>query len=179
MPSIDEILGALEESDSEEDTETTTAAPPAKDNRAFKELRDHAKRLEKETAKMNRELAELREFKSSITKAERAQQVQGAFKELGLNEKQAELFLRVTDAEEITVDSVKQFAQQYGLIVGDEDTTTVDGGFPPTNVSTTAESTGRMLSRDEFEKLAATNPTRARQYLTEGRVKWNNLRNAP
>lgn len=181
MPSIDDILDALKDEDGSEEEPVETSAP--KENKAFKELRDHAKRLERENARLNKEMGELRDFKSSVTKAEKAKQVQGAFKELGLNEKQAELFLRVTDTDEITTDGVREFAQQYGLIVGEEDgdisTTTVGGGFPPSNVTGSADPGTRVVTRDDFEKIAKTNPTKARELLSEGRVKWNNLRTTP
>lgn len=178
MPSIDDILDALGEDPEEEPTETSAA--PKQENKAFKELRDHAKRLERENNRLNKEVGDLREFKTSVTKAQRAKQVEGAFKELGLNEKQAELFLRVSDADEISVDGVREFAQQYGLIVGEEETTTTSGGgFPPSNLSGSADPGKRTVTRDEFEKMVSTNPAKARELLAEGRVKWNNLRTTP
>ncbi len=89
--SLQELLATLE---SQERDEEVKQQPEVKqDNSTIKQLRDHAKRLERELKKADEERAELRKFRDETQAALR----QGALLEAGLTPRQAEVYLKAYD----------------------------------------------------------------------------------
>lgn len=84
----------------------------------MQDLRKYAKRLEKESKALQDELAELREFRGTVTKERRDNALTAAFTEVGLNPAHAKLFTALNPEvgiEEINADSVAKFAAEFGL----------------------------------------------------------------
>jgi len=173
MPSIEEILASLSEEPETADGDDNDTSEP-KDNKTIKAIRDHAKKLERELSKAAKELGELREFKSTVTREKTQEQVTAAFKEAGIEDRFAKLFLRVQGDEPVTAESISSFVQEYGL--ADEGKVPPGGGgFAPTPGGEPANKA--TISRDDFDKLARENPAKAQEYLRRGAVQWRNLPN--
>lgn len=96
--------------DDEDEDET-----PQADNTNFKQLRDYAKKLEKEKSKADKELASLRDFKSQADQAKRQAEVAQVFGSVGLSEKHSALFLKINPDGEVTAEDVAAFAEEYEL----------------------------------------------------------------
>lgn len=88
------------------------------DNSSFRDLRAHAKRLERQVAKLQKEREALLEFKTKVEEEKKQATVARLFKEVGLSEKHAGLFIKVTpdlDPESVSVETVRSFAEEYDL----------------------------------------------------------------
>lgn len=95
----------LEQEEEEVEVETST----------IREIRQHAKRLEKDLAKARKELEELRAYRAAAEAERRAAQVKAAFQSVGLNERWADLYVKVHPDAEPTPESVRAFAEEYSL----------------------------------------------------------------
>jgi hypothetical protein len=77
----------------------------------FKQLRSHAKKLEKDLAAQATELEELRTIRAEYTATQRKTQASS----LGLTEGQAKVFLKYVGDEDISAESVKAWKLELGL----------------------------------------------------------------
>lgn len=82
---------------------------------SFKQVRDYAKRLERQSAAQEKELEKLRTTVATIETERRTSQIASVFKESGLSEKHAALYARVNPEGDVTVESVTAFATEYEL----------------------------------------------------------------
>ncbi len=152
--------------------ETTQEAP-----KELREARDRA--LEDQaTAEKRADAAEtnFRGLQATVT-----------FEAAGLTPKHAELFLKTNPEAEVTAESAKAFADEYGLTVAQ-----APEGTPPAEAtpdpgqslqglgaaagSTTAGSTPAaqpVMSVEDFESLLVSNPQEAAQAYVEGRAPRN------
>lgn len=109
----DELLSGFE---GDEETES-----PKQKESDFVKLRREKNRIEKELKAALPELEELRAYKETSVREQVSGKARTAFTQLGLNEKQADLFLRTHDvAIEVTPDVVKTWAVEYGLAPAEE-----------------------------------------------------------
>lgn len=142
----------------------------SRDSGPFKQLRDHAKKLEKEIKDRDKELEDLRSFKADAERRAKQELLRQAISAVGLNEKHAELFSAARPDQEPTPEAVKAFAVEYGFISGpaaDEDEES--GSFGPTPPSGVPAHKQRYTS-EEFDQLYKTNPMEALRAAEEGRV---------
>ena len=169
MPGIEDILRDLDADETEGSEEEVT---PVDDNVTIKAIRESQKQWEKKAKELARENKALVEFKKEVEDKTRLETVSSVFKELGLPDKQAELFLKTHEGE-VTADNIKQFVQDYGLKDLSEETggTTEDksGGFTPGGVGGAAGGV-KGVTREEWLKLVKTDVDRAQRLFAEGRV---------
>ena len=137
----------------------------------LKTVRAHVKQLEKE-------LDELRKFKTDTTTEVRTRTATEAFKALKLSEKQADLFLRLNPEGEVTAEAVRAFATEYGFTPQEasseegEETKTDEGtAFKPVSTSEGTPAAGKMLNAIEWFELYQTNPGEAMALANRGKVK--------
>lgn len=147
----------------EEDSDPQKSSP-------FRQLRDYAKKLEKELKAAQKEAEELRQFKAQREAEERKTAIIGALREIGLPEKHVELFQAVRPDVEPTVDAVRSFAEEYGL-VRPSATTESGSGFSPAPPSGVPAGSKRYSS-DEWWELYRSNPAEAMKAAAEGRVEF-------
>lgn len=142
----------------------------SKDSAPFKQLRDHAKKLEREIKDRDKELEELRSFRAEAERRAKQELLRQAIAAVGLNEKHAELFTAARPDQEPTPDAVKAFAVEYGFIAGeDTDEDEESGSFGPTPPSGVPAHKKRYSS-EEFDELYRSNPVEAIKAAEEGRV---------
>src|SRR5438874_2524726 len=108
MPTLDELL----DEESEETTEETAVSET--ENATIKAIRESQKKWEKAAKDATKLLRESEAKVTAFESAARESTAKAVFKEIGLSEKQAGLFLRVSEGE-VTPESVRQFVQDYEL----------------------------------------------------------------
>lgn len=161
MPSYE--LDPLEDNEGEESR--------SRDSAPIKQLRDHAKKLERELKTRDKEVEELRAFKADAERRAKQELLRQAISAVGLNEKHAELFTAARPDQEPTPEAVKAFAVEYGFIAnpGSDDEGEESGSFGPTPPSGVPAHKKRYTS-EEFDELYKSNPVEAIQAAEEGRV---------
>jgi hypothetical protein len=163
------------------------------ENQNFKQLRDYAKKLEKQVNSLTREVEPLRSFKQETETEKRQVEVAKVFEGAGLSGKHAALYLRVNPEAEVTPDAVLDFAVEYELprvevaAVAEEapafdpaaeriveiprpeaiGSPPADGGAGPTATVIT--------DVHEAEKLSVDNPAEYMRLKQLGRIKLNRL----
>lgn len=147
----------------EEDIDSQRSGP-------FRQLRDYAKKLEKELKAIQKEAEELRQFKAQREAEERKAAIAAALKEVGLPEKHVELFQAVRPDAEPTVDAVRKFAEEYGLVQPSEKTESGSSFSPAPPSGVPAGS--KRYSSDEWWELYRSNPAEALKAAAEGRVEF-------
>jgi hypothetical protein len=171
MADIDPFEGL--DLDDEDDTPDEGTTPPAgQDNASFQALRKALRAAKKVGKEKDAQLAELTTFKAEVEAEKRTQALQSVFKEAELDPDYAKLFEKVSPEAEVTIDTVKAFANEYKLptVSGDA----VDAppaetpGFTP--VVTNQGGGLKKYTRAEIETLAYTNPELANKAIAEGRV---------
>lgn len=143
------------------------------DTNPMKQLRAHARKLERDLKAGSTELEELRKYRTDSELRIREQEAGKVFAELGLSEKQAKLFLKTNPDTEVTKDSIKEFAVEYGLgIQQSEEDDAVDSQTSDTFVPVTSGGTPvrNVLNREQFESLKRTDMAAAVKAVQEGRV---------
>lgn len=142
---------------------------------AFKQLRDHAKSLERQLKQAQKDAAELKEFKEGIEKQSKEQELVQAFKQIGLKEKHVPLYLKATEGT-VDVEAIKAFAEEYELPVQpaqeggqQQQQTPSSKGFMPIAGSGVPVGKKRYTST-ELEMLNKTDPAEAQAAIREGRV---------
>lgn len=145
----------------------------ASDSNPMKQLRAHARKLEKDLKAGTTELEELRQYKVTSELAIREVQAGKVFTELGLSDKQAKLFLKTNPDTEVTKDSIKAFAVEYGLGIQESeedaalDAQTSDSFVPVTSGGNPVRN---VLNREQFEALKRTDMGAAVKAVQENRV---------
>jgi septal ring factor EnvC (AmiA/AmiB activator) len=141
-------------------------------NSAFKQLRAHARKLEKDLKDRDKELEDLRTFRQNLEKEQREGNAKSKFKALGLAEKQADLFLTKNPEGDVTDDAVRTFAVEYGLITPSEDGSDDQSGFTPAPADGSPAGS-KQLTNEEFWTLYGENPSAALEAAKKGRVSFD------
>jgi hypothetical protein len=133
----------------------------------IKQLREAADAANKRAKAAEKEARELREFKESQESLLRETTVKEKFREAGLPENAATLYLKDDTAPE----DVTEWASQYGFTAGAAQSQTIapPPGFTPT-VGTPPGP--QAMSRDEFDALVKTDPQAAFARATKQGVSW-------
>jgi peptidoglycan/xylan/chitin deacetylase (PgdA/CDA1 family) len=135
-------------------------------------LRAHIRKLEKELKAATGELETLRTFKTEYDSKLKATTAETVFKDLGLTEKQAALFMKVNPDTDPSPASAKAFAEEYGFTVTENDESTEEeGSFTPTPTTSGVPAPGKIWESDEWYKLYDSNPQEAMKLAAQGRVK--------
>lgn len=145
-------------------------------NKSFKQLRDYAKKLEKDLAKERKDAERLRAFETEILTERKEKAITSVFSEVGLNPKHAELFKRVNpdvQVDSINADAIKAFAAEFELPTSAGEVPEAPApeavGFTP--VTTGTGSPGGMLTADDIEeKLKSGDLEAITRAIESGRV---------
>lgn len=140
----------------------------------------------------NEELSALRREKSELASTVRQYQARDTFREVGLEAKHADLFIKAQPEGDITVEAVTEFAQQYDLVPGtvpetngaEEATpeTTADPGAGLEAFSRGGSRAGSdaaasvptdTLTKEQWRDLQRENPAAAADALRRGKVLLN------
>lgn len=161
MSALDDILDdAKFDGDAESTTDDVKPASESK-NSSFKDLRDHARKLERSNKQFEKELEELRAFRAEVETERRY----GALTEAGLNKRQGEAFLKLYD--EVTPENISAFrAEVLGAEVDDTPAVT----FVPSAVG--GEAPRKTYSRQEFEAIMRSDPAKGRAIMAANLVTW-------
>ena len=143
----------------------------------MKELRNHAKELEKQLKATEKEKAELLKFREEVETRQRRDALASTFTDLGLTDKQAELYFKTQTDEsaEIKPEDIKLWAIDYGLLQApetDEEEVSSDPSFVPIPKSAGGPPSGRMITSAEFDELMQTDQAQAIKLASEGRVQF-------
>src|SRR3990167_10746802 len=163
MPSIEELLG------DDEETETPPATDP-KTNAAFAQQR-------KELAALKKEAEELRAFKAEREQADRKAGVEDTLKDLGVPARRAKYY--PTDGE-ATPDAIKAWAIEeefLALAEGEEAPVPETRGYTPTVIAESHVLGGKNLTAVEWREIAKRDPGEGQRLLDQGRVNMAELRN--
>lgn len=165
MPSLEEMLAAIAAEDSGEDTvsDDTEDTPRAKPNSAIKQLRDHAKKLEREANAAAKERDELRAWKEQRVQEDNANALKGA----GLSPRQADVFLKFYG--EVTPENISEFRRDVLGVTGEEAPTPPEE-FRPTGAIGAFGQAEKPLTRSEFEALWRKDPVEADAKASAGLV---------
>jgi len=155
--------------DNEEDAEQGGVQQPQADN-PLKAVRAKLRREEKARKEAETELAELRQFKATYEATTRKQEIGKAFEGLGVRPEYADLY--PSDAE-ATPEAVQAFALKYGWIEiqADEEEAQQQTAptFAPVSVAGAVPAKG-VITKQQLDELAKTNPAAAQQAINSGRV---------
>jgi hypothetical protein len=145
----------------EDDSDEGDTAPQADTNKSFTDLRKAYIRKEKDLKALEKEVEDLRTFKSGIVEVQTQQAINSVFTEVGLNPKHADLFKAVNkelSPETVTKDAVAAFAAEYELVTNSgeavEAPETKPAGFTPVTTGT-GPGTQKLGPDDILEKLKA------------------------
>lgn len=159
---MDRLLADLDSEDTSE-AETSTEVDENRPNRGLKQLRDHAKKLERDLTRTRKEADELKAYKETVEQERKASSLAGA----GLNDKQAKAFLRMY--ENVTPEAISEFRTDVlGQAV--EEGSSPPPSFEPTQV--VSEPGSRRVTKAEFEGIMRSNPTEGWALLNSGRVEF-------
>lgn len=156
-------------SDDEVAADEGAKAPQADTNKSFAELRKAYNREEKARKALEKEVEELRTFKSGVVEVQTQTAINSVFTEAGLNLKHAELFKAVNKdvtPEAITAEAVAKFASEYELVTNSGESVEAPpekpAGFTPVTTGTgpgaqklDAEGILQKLRDGDFEGLSA------------------------
>ena len=143
------------------------------ENKSFKELRNYAKKLEREQKAVTTELEELRAFRQEVVTKQVDDTLGNTFKEVGLPETHAKLFKALNPEltpDAITTEAVITFAKEYQLISADvPDPEPKKEGFTPVQVGQPAGL--KTYTPEEIQALLrAGNMDEVNRAVKEGRV---------
>lgn len=165
MADIDDLL------DDEEGEASETPKESAPDQKAWSTMR---RKLEK----AQKEVEELRAFKTQTEAHQRTSQLSEAFSALGLKAKHAEFYPADADTGP---EAIKAWAVDKELLMleegQDEESPAVpkveSAGFTPTAIGEGAPLGSKRYSFEEWEELLASDPPRAMKVWNEGKVQRN------
>lgn len=129
-------------------------------------------RLDREKAKLKKELEELRAFKAETEERGRQQSVAQTLKEIGLREEWAEFY----KGEESTPDAVRQWAVDKKFLQPSEDEPAeppapAPTGYTPTVIAEASVPGSKTYSMDEFNKMMNEGQAeKAMKLWSQGRV---------
>jgi hypothetical protein len=158
--------------DDDEDAGTPVSEETKETN--FQQLRQHARKLERDLKKSQEAEAALRTKAAQYEAQERERQASGVFTQIGLGEKQAQAFVKLNPEAEITRETAIAFARDIGLPVeiSDDDERNAEQeatSFRPISIGGVSPAKGRV-SYEEYRTLLANDPTTAVEMLRQGRV---------
>jgi hypothetical protein len=147
---------------SEADLSENESIPNLRD--ALKASQDKAKELE---TQLTEQTAALKQFQAKET-----------FRSNGYSEAHAELFVKANPEAEINPESIQEFVNAYDLKpqvqeqVNNEGMKNLSGVAqkPADNVNQIGTAETQQLTKQEYKKLQATDPTAAHEALIQGRV---------
>lgn len=151
--------------DDDDDLETGSG----QETNPFKELRAHAKKLEKDLKARDAELEELRSFRQQYQAEQREKAAAAEFEKLGLTAKQAKLYAKLNPDEDITEQAVVSFARDYGFIAEETPDPKNEADFKPVAIAGASPVKG-TVSYEEYQAMLKTNPQAALQAVADGRV---------
>jgi hypothetical protein len=158
---LDDLLN-----EDEDDTPDTPADKPKTDNQL--------QAAQRKLAKAEKELEELRAYKTERVQQERNHQIEGVFTELGLSPKHAKLYAALNPEGDATTELVAGFATEYGLgVVGEgaaEAAAPVERGYTPTVIGEAAPLGAKAYSVEEWRNISMQDPKQGQQLLAQGRV---------
>jgi hypothetical protein len=139
---------------------------PEVENSTIRQIREHARKLEKELKAARKELEDLRAYREQTERERTVASARTIFEQVGLNPKWAELYLKAQDGAEPTPESVRTWAQEYGLAVPEPERETAEQpasepAFVPTQPAAAAASTQAPMTWKEFAELHRQDPGRA------------------
>ena len=151
-----------QECGSEADLSENESIPNLRD--ALKASQDKAKELE---TQLTEQTAALKQFQAKET-----------FRSNGYSEAHAELFVKANPEAEINPESIQEFVNAYDLKpqvqeqVNNEGMKNLSGVAqkPADNVNQIGTAETQQLTKQEYKKLQATDPTAAHEALIQGRV---------
>ena len=126
------------------------------------------KRLDREKAKLRKELDELKAYKAEREKADRGASITATAAELGINPKHAAFY----QDEDASPEAIKAWAIANDFLAfaeGEEPAEVPTTGFTPTVIEGTPPGS-KIYEFDEWMKLSQTDPAKAAQLWTAGRV---------
>lgn len=160
----DDIERLLADLDGEDEVEETPDVSDNRPGKGIKQLRDYAKKQEKEAAKWRKQAEELTAFKATVEQERKVSTLTGA----GLNPKQAEAFLRVYG--EPSPENLISFKTDILGIAPTSDEQVRSSGFEPT--SGELEPSSKVVSRVDFERTMRENPAKGWELLNSGKVQF-------
>ena len=164
---LDTILRDL---DLESDEEHEEVINEANESETLKKVRAWGKQQEKDKKELAKVVKELSAFRETIETTRKESAAGEAFKEIGLSEKQAKLFLRDFEGDEITTEVVKEWAVEYDLVSAEGGKPAPKNeGFVPNHLSNPSvfANSGKMTT-EEWNNLKKNNPGAALQALSDG-----------
>ena len=158
-----------------EDTPSETT--PTDENSAFKQLRRHANKLEKEQKATLAELEELRAFKTEVSTQKRQADVNEAFTALGLNPTFSKFWALENPEAEPQKEGIAKWAVDNGFAQADQfaDKPTAEAGFTPTVAPEGSAPGLSVLTDKEATDLAFSDPERFVQLRAQGRIQLSKL----
>ena len=144
------------------DDEEETPAPP--DNASAAQTR-----LDREKAKLKKEVEDLRGWKAEREKTDRAASVAETFKDIGLNPKHAKFY----QAEDASPEAIKAWAVEEDFLQlgeGEQAPVAPSTGFTPTVIPGGLPLGAKMYSPQEWAKASVEDPILGQRLLAEGRV---------
>ncbi len=148
----------------QDDEETPEAQPERRQD-------NQAAAAQRKLAKAEKELEELRAFKAEREKVDRQNVVKNTFSELGLQPEWAEFYAD----EEVTPESVKQWAVTKKLLQGGDEEPEPEApapsaGFTPTVIDGGNALGSKVYTFEEYEEVRRADPAKADQLRKAGRV---------
>lgn len=144
-----------------------------------KDLREARDRAIAEAEEMRAQAAaaqaELRQFKAAVT-----------FERAGLSGKHAELYLKANPDADVTMESIQEFANEYGLVASQDPAPAPEPAKTSPGLAAMGEAGGSIaggaapaakpvMSLEEFQQLLVTNPQEAAKAYVEGTAPRNSL----
>lgn len=133
-----------EDPDLEEDEEEEVTVQP-RESGVLTEVRRKLRQAQKDLKAKDALIEELSPFKAQVE----AVKLRGAFTEAGLNEKHADLFRAVKPQAEVNAETIKAFAEEYGLATGASEGQKPEQVFP---APVRGEPASRTLTWDEYQE---------------------------
>lgn len=171
MPTIEEILANLDSvDDGSSDTDEKPAGSQEGDAKGLRaELEKYVKKANSLEKKYNAVAAEFEKQREE----QRTLSTTSTFKELGLTEKQAQLFLKTNDGD-VTKEAIEAFVEDYGFKPAENKDAANDSGgtFKPGSgvADAGAGTTAGFMSEEEATQLRRTDARAYARAIQEGRV---------
>jgi hypothetical protein len=146
---------------------------PEGESSVIRRIRTEHKEEKRARKRLEKELQSIQQERDSLRRETRKFSASSVFKEAGLPEQQVELFLATSGDEELTTDSVKGWAERYGLAPKPQ-TQEAPQAFEPT-VTAEPAAPGRMTREQLDQKVRAGELTmnQAHDLIKQNRVQFD------
>jgi len=128
-------------------------------------------RIDRQKAKLQKELDELKAWKVERERADRDQAVKAALEAVGVDMRSVNFYQELIAAEDPAA-ALPSLKQKY-LGEEEEATPAPQAGFTPTVFEEATPAAAKRLTRQEWEDVMRENPARATALAEAGKVKWN------